>query len=432
MAAENQQATVDIRCIPDSAFAVAGVLNTKKLRFDIQTTSRGDAVKRVPLNLALILDRSGSMESDQKLTFAKRAIVSVLKLLHDDDIVHLIAYDTDISVVFENARAATRQALAPRVEEIQTAGSTNISGAIEAAAGLLNKHVHEGYSRRMFLFSDGQANVGMKTRPELTNLVGKYNSQGIMTDSFGIGADFDGEIMKGIADAGGSRFFYLESAHVIENFVTKALLGVFGVCGSQTRLILRGKNGAVVTKVWGHDDLIAGASLGDLHSNNLRSVLAEFTVSGSVNADEKPVEVLDYELRYQRPSDLQGEPVVIRQSLSLTFVQDEARVLQVDPRVKTIFATQTAADMDTRIAKLVGDGKRDEAIALVKEQIALLKSVEAYDDERGVIGLLIRMAENLQNKIQDESTESSVLCQDYGHQSYLKRQNSCAYMEDYA
>lgn len=423
---------MDIRCIPDNAFAVAGVLNTKKVRFDIQTTSRADAAKRIPLNLALILDRSGSMESDQKLTFAKRAIVSVLHLLHDDDIVHLIAYDTDITIVFENARAAARQALAPRVNDIQTGGSTNISGAIEAAASLLTKYVHEGYSRRMFLFSDGQANVGMQTRPELTHLVGKYNSEGVMTDSFGIGADFDGEIMKGIADAGGSRFFYLESAQVIESFVTKALLGVFGVCGSQTRLILRGQNGAVVTKMWGHADLIAGASLGDLHSNNLRSVLAEFTVAGSVNPDEKPVVVLDYELRYQRPSDLQGEPVVIRQSLSLTFVQDEARAVEVDPRVKTIYATQAAADMDTRIAKLVGDGQREEAIALVKEQIALLKSVEAYDDERGVIGLLIRMAENLHNKIQDRTTESSVLCQAYGHQSYLKQQNSCAYMEDYA
>ena len=134
MAAKTQQATVDIRCVPDSAFAVAGVLNTKKVRFDIHTTNLDDAVKRVPLNLALILDRSGSMESDQKLTFAKRAIQSVLKLLHDDDIVHLIAYDTDISIVFENAPAATRQALASRVDAIETAGSTNISGAIEAAA----------------------------------------------------------------------------------------------------------------------------------------------------------------------------------------------------------------------------------------------------------------------------------------------------------
>jgi Ca-activated chloride channel family protein len=110
---------------------------------------------------------------------------------------------------FENARASTRQHLYNLVDAIRTAGSTNLSGGIEVGAGLLDKYSHEGFARRMFLFSDGQANVGLKTRAELTNLVAGYNNKGIITDSFGIGADFDGEIMKGIADAGGSRLFFL-------------------------------------------------------------------------------------------------------------------------------------------------------------------------------------------------------------------------------
>jgi hypothetical protein len=40
------------------------------------------------------------MEGENKLTFAKRAVISVLNLLHDDDVVHLVAYDTDVSVIF--------------------------------------------------------------------------------------------------------------------------------------------------------------------------------------------------------------------------------------------------------------------------------------------------------------------------------------------
>ncbi|CAF5130445.1 unnamed protein product, partial [Rotaria sp. Silwood1] len=224
------------------------------------------------------------MEADNKLTFAKQAVVSVLNLLHDDDIVHLVAYDADVSIIFENARASTRQFLYSTVDKIETAGSTNMSGAIEVAASLLEKYVYNGYSRRMFLFSDGQANVGMKTRAELTNLVAGYNNKGIITDSFGIGADFDTEIMKGIADAGGSRFVFLESAQVIESLVTKVLVNVFGICGSAARLIVRGKNGAVVTKIWGHENIAAGASLGELYFDNRRSVLCEFTTSGTAVA----------------------------------------------------------------------------------------------------------------------------------------------------
>lgn len=415
----NELAVVELRCIPDNPNAIAGVLNTKKVRFDIETKSKGETTKRTPLNLVLILDRSGSMQSNNKLTFAKKAIVSVLNLLHDDDIVHLVAYDSDVSIIFENARASSRQHLYPIVDKIEANSSTNMSGGLEASAGLLNKYTYDGFSRRMFLFSDGQANVGMKTRAELTNLVAGYNAKGVITDSFGIGADFDSEIMKGIADAGGSRFYFLASPEVIELLVTKALVCVFGVCGSRVRLIVRGKNGAIVTKIWGHENIVAGASLGDLHLDNLRSVLCEFTASGTANTT---VETLIYELQYNEPSNPDGAPTVIKNALSLKFVEDESLVTDIDSRVKTMSATQMAADMDKKVSQLVRDGHREEAMNLVDEQIALLKEVERFDDERGLISLLLRLAVRMQGKLKDETVDRKLLAQGYEHQAYLKEE----------
>ncbi|CAF2164485.1 unnamed protein product, partial [Rotaria magnacalcarata] len=112
------------------------------------------------------------------------------------------------------------------------------------------------------------------------------------------------------------------------------------------RVIVRGKNGAVVTKIWGHEDIVVGASLGDLHSHNRRSALCEFTTSGSVNTE---FEVLTYELRYNQPNDLNGAPIAIKNSLSLKFVEDESLVTDIDPRVKTMHATQIVADMDNEM-----------------------------------------------------------------------------------
>ncbi|CAF3822371.1 unnamed protein product, partial [Rotaria sp. Silwood1] len=171
------------------------------------------------------------------------------------------------------------------------------------------KYVYDGYSRRMFLFSHGQANVGMKTWAELTSFVAGYNNKRIITDSFGIGADFDTEIMKGITYAGGSRFVFLESAEVIESLVTKVLVGVFGACGSAARLIVRDKNGAAVTKIWGHENTVAGASLDELYFDNRLSVLCEFTTPNTTAAGENEIETLTYELRYSLPNDPTSEPM---------------------------------------------------------------------------------------------------------------------------
>ncbi|CAF1181441.1 unnamed protein product [Adineta ricciae] len=118
-------ASVSLRCIPDNPYAIIGVTNNKRARFEIETKPNEDnaqSKERNPLNLVLVLDRSGSMASSNKLTFAKQAVISVLNALNDDDIVHLVAYDTTVRNVFENASAVSRQNLYSIVEGITTGG----------------------------------------------------------------------------------------------------------------------------------------------------------------------------------------------------------------------------------------------------------------------------------------------------------------------
>ncbi|CAF3516223.1 unnamed protein product, partial [Adineta steineri] len=356
----DQLASVSVRCIPDNPHAVIGVMNAKRARFEIETKKNENAAatKRTPINLALVLDRSGSMSSNNKLEFAKQAIISVLDLLHDDDVVHLVAYDDHVWNVFEDAHGSARQVLYSVVRGLRTGGQTNLSGGIEAGANLLEKYPYPGFSKRMFVLSDGLANVGLKTKEEIMKAVTKYNEKGIIIDSFGVGEDFDEGIMKGIAEAGRGQFFFLESADVIVSLITKALQSVFDVCGTQAQLTIRGRNNAIVTKIWGHENIAFGANLGDLHVDNLRVILCDFTVSGTMS-DGTEIEVLDYQLKYQRPDDIDEEPMIFSGTLSITFVHDASLAEQIDPKIQTLHAVQMAAEMDDRIAQLITDGKTD-------------------------------------------------------------------------
>lgn len=431
--ATNTLASVNINCIPDNRYAVIGVVNHKRARFEIETKKNdqnAEPTKRNPINLVLVLDRSGSMASNNKLEFAKQAVISVLDLLHDDDIVHLVAYDDKVLNIFEDAPASGRQALYSTVREIKTGGSTNLSGGIQNGAELFERYPHPGYSKRMFVLSDGLANIGLQSKGEISRLVKKYNEKGVIIDSFGVGEDFDEGIMKGIAEAGNGQFFFLETAEVIVQLIANALQSVFDVCGTHAQLIIRGINNGIVTKIWGHTNIAQGATLGDLHVDNLRVILCDFTVSASV-PDGTELDVLEYQLKYNLPDDIQGESLTVTGKLPITFVDDESLTKEVNPKIQTLHAVQVAAEMDDQIVDLINHRQRDEAIALIDEQIQLLRQVEHLDDERHMIAMLLRMAENMQKRLKDQKVSEKTAAKSYHHKSHMKKHYDYKYTNYY-
>lgn len=421
--ASNTLSLVNIKCIPDNRYAVIGVVNHKRARFEIETKKNEETTeptKRNPINLVLVLDRSGSMASNNKLEFAKQAVISVLDLLHDDDIVHLVAYDDKVSNIFEDASGSSRRALYSTIQRITTGGSTNLSGGIETGANLFEQYPHPGYSKRMFVLSDGLANVGIQSKEGIMKLVRKYNEKGIIIDSFGVGEDYSEDIMKGISEAGNGQFFFLETAEIIVTLMTNALQSVFDVCGTQAQLIIRGINNGIVTKIWGHTNPALGATLGDLHVDNLRCILCDFTTSASV-PDGTELDVLEYQLKYNLPGDIESEPIIITGKLPITFIGDESLTKEMNPKVQTLHAVQVSAEMDDRIVELINQHQRDEAIALIDEQIQLLRDVEHLDDEKRMIAMLIRIAENMQNRLKEQKVSEKTAAKYYHHKGHMKK-----------
>ncbi|CAF1600418.1 unnamed protein product [Didymodactylos carnosus] len=210
----------------------------------------------------------------------------------------------------------------------------------------------------------------------------------------------------------------------------KALQSVFDVCGTQAQLIVRGRNNTIVTKIWGYENVACGANIGDLHAENLRVLLCDFTVSGTV-PEGTEVEVLDYQLKYNQPANVNSEPSIVSGTLTVKFVNDESLVQQVDPRVKTLHAVQVAAEMDDRIAQLITERKRTDAVALINEQIALLKAVENLDDEKGMIRMLVGMAEGMQQRLKDQTVSEETAAKHYGHHGHMKKCHDYKYTKHY-
>ncbi|CAF4280028.1 unnamed protein product [Adineta steineri] len=91
-----------------------------------------------------------------------------------------------------------------------------------------------------------------------------------------------------------------------------------------------------------------------------------------------------------------------------------------------------AAEMDDRIAQLITDGKTDNAITLIAEQITLLQTVEHMDDEKSMISMLIRMAENMQKRLKDKAVSRKTAAKYYGHHGHMKKCYDHKYTGHYA
>jgi len=171
--------------------------------------------------------------------------------------------------------------------------------------------------------------------------------------------------------------FFIDDSDSIPAFVDFALKSIQKMVGSNGVLILRGTNSGCVKKFYGKHDVVAGAKLGDLRAENVRTIRCKIEVKPT--GEEKPEEVMSCELRYKKGL----EDTTVRACLVLHYTKDDEEVdRHRSPEGKVQAVLQKVNDMDTQLEKLLEDEAVSDAIALQKKQIALLESVVEIDREQ--------------------------------------------------
>lgn len=169
---------------------------------------------RPPIAVALVLDRSGSMQGAPLEAVTEAAAWAVARL-HPQDVVSSVAFDHEAEVLAEPARAIEQSQLGGRLLALQPGGSTNLSGGwlrarqqMERAGELLSGSV--GATRRIILLTDGCANRGITDVEPLTELARRARAHGISTTTIGVGDGYDDTLLRAMADAGGGNAWYVE------------------------------------------------------------------------------------------------------------------------------------------------------------------------------------------------------------------------------
>jgi Ca-activated chloride channel family protein len=175
---------------------------------------------RVPTDLVVILDRSGSMQGEA-LRFAKAAVAELVSRLGDEDRFALVTYANGASMTLPLAEAsgAARGRWLAAVEAIRADGGTNMASGIDLANRAIGSARQPGRATRLILLSDGHANQGDHSLEGLRARAARAVAGEWVLSAVGVGQGFDENVMSAIADAGTGNFYYLP--HIRE------LAGVF-------------------------------------------------------------------------------------------------------------------------------------------------------------------------------------------------------------
>jgi Ca-activated chloride channel homolog len=255
------------------------------LNLDIQSKDKPDQKgERTPLNISIVIDKSGSMAEKNKLVYVKKAVEHIINELEKDDYISIVTYDDNEEVILRSGRVEDKSSIKRIVSEIKSGGYTNLSGGMLKGFNEVESTYRRGYVNRVLLLSDGLANRGISSRSEIAELVRERSRRfGVTVSTFGVGNDFNENLMADIADYGKGNYYYIKNPEEIPKIFATELNGVKYLAGQDSKIRIKFPSDYLtVNKVFGYPYEIFGdeimIDLKDIFAGQQKTILIKFDI----------------------------------------------------------------------------------------------------------------------------------------------------------
>ncbi len=209
--------------------------------------------KMLPINVALVIDQSGSMQSERKLEKVKIAMRKFVQGLRPDDYISIIGYDNEARVILEAQKVGEVENLVNIIESISSGGSTNLHAGLIMGYEEVEKNLNPKITNKVVLLTDGIVNMGETNPEKIVADSYKFNKKGIGVSTIGVGSNLNFSLLQQISKMGrGANHFVGNEEEDITKVFDNELESLLSPVAKNVSLELELPDGVSVTQVYGY------------------------------------------------------------------------------------------------------------------------------------------------------------------------------------
>lgn len=239
----DQRVALDVRCEEVDGKPI----------FQIGLATHRDVVQefRTPLNLVLVIDRSGSMNG-KRIRKVKESLLALSKKLRPRDLISIVTYSDDAAVCIEATSASNLKELTQAISSIKAGGSTNLHAGLTMGYEIALQQFDDQRANRVILLTDGLANRGVTDVSQIVAESKTFNQKGIGLSTIGLGNSLNRHLLRQLSDAGKGAMHFIADASDIRKVFIDEFDSLLSPAAQDVEVLLRFSDSRELKKIYGY------------------------------------------------------------------------------------------------------------------------------------------------------------------------------------
>lgn len=358
-------------------------------RFLLLTVAAPEAEgeRRMPVDVAIVMDCSGSMSGWHKIDYAREAARELVASLQPGDRFSLVTFSDRARVLMPAQEVLDTAGILATIDRIHEGGGTNMYDGITTGLEQL-RGGGDGYVKRLLLLSDGHANVGISDAGSLSRLAAQAAIADVSTSAIGLGLDFNEDLLAAMADAGGGSYHFVDRAEQLAAIFSEELRTMTRTVARDVTLRLELPAGVTVAETYGYTDTWDASGwrvyLGDVYAGQERKVVVRLDLLApegqAMAVADVRLDYLDLDLAQVVHDGVSLDPRVTRNAAHAAASLHQATAVQAARAQAAVLADQAARSFAAR-DRAQAQATLDRTSALLRAASATLNAPELLDDE---------------------------------------------------